>query len=266
MVFFALLVMPTSALRHQRHQMFSQSRVTRRNHEQFSKLKSGIHTEPTVDNSQLFNNAARCARNVFAGFALLSTVSILNPSETLTPLYNMLTVQSAAAAVDSTDQGANDLANAKIKKGGASTLQQGISKSITRGVNLDGSDFHGQNLKGVAFQQSIVRDANFRDTNLYSASFFDATLDGSDFENADMTLANIELAQFNRANLKNTILKEAYVVGTTQFEGVASIENSDWTDCGLNKYQRKLLCGLPSAKGTNSKTGADTRESLLCED
>lgn len=95
------------------------------------------------------------------------------------------------------DNGANDGANSKILKGGASTLQQGIAKSITRGVNLDGSDFHGQNLKGVAFQQSIVRKANFRDANLYSASFFDATLDGSDFENADMTLANIELAQVN---------------------------------------------------------------------
>jgi hypothetical protein len=81
-----------------------------------------------------------------------------------------------------------------------------------------------------------------------------------------MTLANIELAQFNRAILKNTIAKEMYVVGTTQFEGIADIENSDWTDTDLSKYQRKLLCGLKSAKGTNSKTGVDTRESLMCPD
>jgi uncharacterized protein YjbI with pentapeptide repeats len=111
-----------------------------------------------------------------------------------------------------------------------------------------------------------VRDANFKDCNLYSASFFDATLDGSDFENADMTLANIELAQFNRANLKNTIAREMYVVGTTQFEGIANIENSDWTDTGLSRYQKKFLCGLESAKGTNSVTGVDTRESLMCPD
>lgn len=111
-----------------------------------------------------------------------------------------------------------------------------------------------------------MRDANFKDCNLYSASFFDATLDGSDFENADMTLANIELAQFNRANLKNTIAREMYVVGTTQFEGIANIENSDWTDTGLSRYQKKLLCGLESAKGTNSVTGVDTRESLMCPD
>lgn len=56
------------------------------------------------------------------------------------------------------------------------------------------------------------------------------------------------------------------VVGTTRFEGIASIENSDWTDTDLRADQRKYLCSLPSAKGSNSKTGASTRESLLCDD
>lgn len=74
--------------------------------------------------------------------------------------------------------------NAKLMTGGASTLQSGRTISITRGVNLDGSDFSNQNLKGIAFQQSIVRDADFRNSNLKGASFFDATLDGSNFENA----------------------------------------------------------------------------------
>lgn len=74
--------------------------------------------------------------------------------------------------------------NAKLLTGGASTLQSGRTISITRGVNLDKSDFANQNLRGVAFQQSIVRDADFRNSNLQSASFFDATLDGSNFENA----------------------------------------------------------------------------------
>ena len=94
------------------------------------------------------------------------------------------------------DRGGNSLENTKIRKGGASTLQQGITKTITRGVNLDNINLEGQNLKGVAFQQSIVRFANFKNANLFSASFFDATCDNSNFEGADMTQANIELAQF----------------------------------------------------------------------
>ena len=99
------------------------------------------------------------------------------------------------------DRGGNSLENTKIRKGGASTLQQGIVKTITRGVNLDGINLEGQNLKGVAFQQSIVRFANFKNANLFSASFFDATCDNSDFEGADMTQANIELAQFKGIQL-----------------------------------------------------------------
>ena len=64
------------------------------------------------------------------------------------------------------DVGASTAASAKITTGGASTLQSGRTIAITRGVNLDRSDFKGLNLKGVAFQQSIVRDTDFRGTNL----------------------------------------------------------------------------------------------------
>ncbi|KAL7475401.1 hypothetical protein ACHAW6_001317 [Cyclotella cf. meneghiniana] len=173
---------------------------------------------------------------------------------------------TAIAHAASSDEGASLSSNAKITKGGASTLQSGRTISITRGVNLDNSNFSNQNLKGVAFQQSIVRDTDFRNANLVGASFFDATLDGSNFENADMTLCNVEMAQFNRVILKNAVVREMYVSGATLFEGVKDIEGSDWTDTQLRKDQQKYLCNHPTAKGTNSVTGVDTRESLMCLD
>ena len=121
-------------------------------------------------------------------------------------------------------------------------------------------------MKGVAFQQSVVRNANFKGSNLLGASFFDATLDGSDFEDADMTQVNLEMAQLSRSNLKNVVAREMYVGGATIFDGIKDIENSDWTDTYLSKYQKKLLCNHPTAKGTNPVTGVDTRDSLMCID
>ena len=153
--------------------------------------------------------------NMQAMFSTLLTAMVLNVGMG----HVMMVAPVSADTGYAVTEGAADGSNSKIKKGGASTLQAGIAKTITRGVNLDGSDFHDQNLKGVAFQQSIVRDANFKGCNLVSAGFFDATLDGSDFEDADMSLSNVELAQFNRANLKNTVFREVYVVGSTLFEG-----------------------------------------------
>ena len=128
-------------------------------------------------------------------FALLYSLALVpSPDDIIASANASITAVIAAIFIASSvtslppqafaDTGASTAANAKITTGGASTLQSGRTIAITRGVNLDRSDFGGQNLKGVAFQQSIVRDTNFKGTNLVGSSFFDATVDGSDFEGA----------------------------------------------------------------------------------
>jgi len=240
-------------------------------------VQSFAPVSPRSGESRCANNSVR--DNIDPSLGLASSIlHAASVNHETTSLADRARVASSFAAIvslslaslfaplhaNAADGGASIGANAKITTGGASTLQSGRTIAITRGVNLDRSDFSNQNLRGVAFQQSIVRDTNFKGTNLYGSSFFDATLDGSNFEDADMSLCNIEMAQFNRANLKNTVLREMYVSGSTLFEGVKSIENSDWTDTQLRRDQTKYLCNHPTAFVTNPTTGVDTRESLMC--
>ena len=59
------------------------------------------------------------------------------------------------------------LATTRVEGVHASTRVAGADSAgriiaITRGVNLDDTDWTGQNLKGVAFQQSVLRNCNFK--------------------------------------------------------------------------------------------------------
>ena len=100
--------------------------------------------------------ADRCGRACFLGLPDQPMNLLVAAAVAATLSLNSPPAQAAVT------DGASSSANAKITTGGASTLQSGRTIAITRGVNLDNSDFSGQNLKGVAFQQSIVRDTNFK--------------------------------------------------------------------------------------------------------
>ena len=150
----------------------------------------------------------------------------------------------------------------KIEGGGASTLQSGRIIAITRGVNLDNTVWEGKSLKGVAFQQSVMRKCNFNKAQLFSASFFDADLAGTTFVDADMKQVNLEMADLSNADLTNADLTEAYMAGAV-IKDLKKIDNTDWTDVDMRKDQRTYLCSI--AKGTNPKTGMDTRDTLMCK-
>lgn len=163
--------------------------------------------------------------------------------------------------------GAEKLENSKIQGGGASTLQGGRRITITRGVNLDNTNWKGEDLRGVAFQQSVVRSANFEGANLKTASFFDADLSNSNFKNGQMAQVNLEMADLTGADLTNADLTEAYVTGAVlngPKGALTKIDNTDWTDAQLRKDQRTYLCSI--AKGENPVTGVETRMSLMCKD
>lgn len=48
----------------------------------------------------------------------------------------------------------------------------GARTTVTRGVNIEGADFHGKDMSGVSFQQSLVRGTNFNNAKLVAAGRF----------------------------------------------------------------------------------------------
>ncbi|GJD12085.1 Thylakoid lumenal 15 kDa protein 1, chloroplastic [Galdieria sulphuraria] len=151
----------------------------------------------------------------------------------------------------------------KVGGGAASSGKKttGVSRTVTRGVNLSGADFSEQDLSGVSFQQSLLRETDFHGAKLVSASFFGAELSYANLEDADLTEANLELANLRSAKLKNAVLRRAYFSGNTRLENV-DIDGADFSEVILRKDQKKYLCNI--ANGTNSHTGVETKTSLGC--
>jgi hypothetical protein len=111
---------------------------------------------------------------------------------------------------------------------------------LANGEILSGANFENADVRGAVFSASILRRANLK-----GANFSGGLLDQADFAKAD---------------LSDALLDETILLRST-FDFV-NIDGADFTDAIMDGGQRKWLC--TKAKGTNSKTGIDTRESLEC--
>ena len=79
-------------------------------------------------------------------------------------------------------------------------------------------------------------------------------------EAANLTNATLDAARFTRANLTNAILEGAFAANA-RFDD-AIIDGADFTDVLLRQDEQDKLC--KAAKGINSTTGRETRETLFC--
>lgn len=116
-----------------------------------------------------------------------------------------------------------------------------LAGSGSANANMEGANFENADVRGSVFSASILRNANLRGTD-----FSSGLLDQTDFAKAD---------------LSDALLVETILLRST-FDFV-NIDGADFTDAIMDGSQRKWLCS--KAKGTNSKTGVDTRDSLECK-
>ncbi|CAN0168643.1 unnamed protein product [Ascophyllum nodosum] len=131
------------------------------------------------------------------------------------------------------------------------------------GLNLTGRDFSKGKYKSKDFSGAIAKEVSFKGSDLRGARFFKA-----DLKEADFTGANIGTASLEEADLEGTILTDAIATGSyfgNNLGNVGDISGADFTDALIRKDNAKALCARPDAKGTNPTTGAETRDSLLCD-
>lgn len=122
------------------------------------------------------------------------------------------------------------------------------------------SDFADKDLTDSSFTKANLKQSNFSQSNLRGVSFFAANLESVDFTGADLTGATLDSARLVNANLTNAVLEGAFAV-SAKFTG-AIIDGADFTDILMRDDEQKKLC--LAAQGTNSVTGRNTRDTLMC--
>lgn len=127
-------------------------------------------------------------------------------------------------------------------------------------AELSGQDFSNQILKAAEFSNANLTDVDFSHSEMPGASFSGSLLKDTKFQGTDLTNAFMDSVKFIGTDLSDAILVESILLGSI-FKDV-NIEGADFEMAILDGAQVKELCAI--ARGTNSQTGMETRESLGC--
>lgn len=126
--------------------------------------------------------------------------------------------------------------------------------------SLIGADFANQDLRDDDFTKANLRDADFHGSNLAGVRFFAANLEGTNFQGANLRAATLDSARLVNADFSDAVLEGAFAA-SINIVGI-KITGADFTDVILRSDTQDKLCAI--AEGTNSQTGRDTRETLMC--
>ena len=128
-------------------------------------------------------------------------------------------------------------------------------------AQLKSRDFSGQSLFGSGFANANMEGANFENADLRGTVFSASILRNANLKGADFSGGLLDQADFAKADLSDALLVETILLRST-FDFV-NIDGADFTDAIMDGGQRKWLC--TKAKGKNSKTGVETKNSLECD-
>uniref|UniRef100_A0A6U6QVR9 Uncharacterized protein n=1 Tax=Zooxanthella nutricula TaxID=1333877 RepID=A0A6U6QVR9_9DINO len=127
-----------------------------------------------------------------------------------------------------------------------------------RQCKMMGSSAAEKDIAGVLMNEGDFSNVNFQQTIMSKAIIENATMVGANFKDAVADRVTFLGTNLKDANFNNCVLTGA------SFEG-ANLENTDFTDAYIDQYGVRPLCRNPTLKGKNPKTGADTYESVGCD-